>query len=277
MVYAGVLPGDIFIGATMVEMGGERWGMVDKNFMVNHARDEAHVLSILIHEGFHARQIRLHGGTGFQQIRGAEGERPQIYYILEVAALLEAWNSEGAARLSAINDALYFRAARRELVSSAVPGLENSFEIGEGLVIYTEMKLAMSEAERKNYIASWFEAEFINKDSEQLTVSWHWGYRSGALYALLLDYATEGSWRLGRIAYQTTDLARLLREVLAITQPTTPDDFERYRYDEVVGVVRWRIEENQRRTEAAIAVTLWWKTTFLSLKALLFVSGGGWM
>jgi hypothetical protein len=192
--------------------------------------DETRTLRTLFHYNFHAIQPQIHGNTGVMLGVSIDvfSEKGQNSFILEVAALVDALHSEGYMRLTAINDALYFRNARRYVYNTA--NAENMAEIGEGLVTYTELVLALSCEEICAKVSRF--PHSLKDRSVPHFVTIAWPYYSGVLYALLLD-EFEPNWRAGNIVYRSTDLGQLLQNAAGLTELVPPADLERYGYTEI--------------------------------------------
>jgi len=171
-------------------------------------------------------------------------EGAQISYILEIAALVAAWNTTENERLESINDALYIRNARRQAYNTSVD--ENLLEVLEGLAMYTEIMLTLSYSEIKAEVNAWTEVLL----GLEFRVEIAWGYFSGALYGLLLDeFNTD--WRTDAIDAHT-DLGRLLQEAAEISELAPPIDLERYGYANIVIITQSRIIEHERQVQAAL-------------------------
>jgi hypothetical protein len=244
-VYAGILPDDIPVSNTVVATHDRFWGIVRWEEMYY---GESVLLRVLIHEGFHTMQRQLHDVAGWSRFPDGNSERAQNLYNLELSALAAAWHSTGEERLTAVNDALYFRNARRQ--QYVVTCYENLLEIVEGLAIYTEMLLLLSPEEIFAQISSWPEQLMNVEGAAPDIVAARWGYWSGALYGFLLDeFCTE--WRSGTIL-GTTDLGGLLQQAAGILEIVPPVDLERYGYSEITAASRARVAA----FEALIANTL---------------------
>ena len=106
-------------------------------------------------------------------------------------ALQIALESEGAAKRTAVQDALSFRAERRALFPDA-PQRENAVEIREGLAQYTGMRIGdLSTSEMLEH-----GKQLQARTDDGLVRSF--GYVSGPLYGYLLDdasEATDATWR----------------------------------------------------------------------------------
>jgi hypothetical protein len=191
---------------------------------------ETQALRLLFHYNFHAIQPQLHGGSGvipgnFIDVFSEEGQNS---FILELAALVDAFHSEGYMRLTAINDALYLRNARRYVYDTAAA--ENRLEIGEGLVTYTEIMLALSREEIGAEVSTFPHVLMDLSTPRNVTISW--GYYTGILYALLLD-EFEPKWRTRNIDINSTDLGQMLQNATGLTELVPPTDLERYGYAEI--------------------------------------------
>jgi hypothetical protein len=127
-----------------------------------------------------------------------------LWLQLEWRALAAALQDSGPARRRAIDDALIFRAARRESFPQA-QAEERALEMHEGLAEYTGVRLCGLEgAELRNYMRN----KLANRPAKMPTFVRSFAYLSGPAYGLLLD-ETGTRWRPG--LKPTDDLGELLR------------------------------------------------------------------
>ncbi|MCL2170027.1 MAG: hypothetical protein FWB74_08405 [Defluviitaleaceae bacterium] len=260
-VYVGLLPDDIFAGNTIVDWNGLTWGMGSWMYLGMNLEaglmDEISILTLMVHEAFHALQEEkiVHGGIPeaffdpsgehvFDQSQGHinSSADARIAVILEFNALMAALNSQGDERLQAIHDALAIRAWRRYLTPHGVMS-ENFQEILEGLAVFTEILVFGTGQELLSRYAHWVTPGM----GTQLG---GFPYFTGAIYALLLK-EMGANWRQG-ITFET-DLAALLQEHLGITTiaPIGQVDLNRYGYVEVAATERAWMEEFTRLSQAA--------------------------
>ena len=247
IVYVGMLPCDAWIGTTIVTIDGQDAGMMTWCIMEFFDFDEQSMVSVLVHEGFHIVQRRIHGHTGFGSIINGHTEGAQNSYILEVTALLQAWQTTGQEQLANINDALYIRNARR---LTYLTQEENQLEIGEGLVQYTESVLVRSHEEIEEFLVYLIDRMKHMEIIEASGVALSWGYISGKLYGLLLDELCT-VWRTGPI-HRDTDLGQLLQEAAGLDNLTPPTDLERFGYSQIAAATRHRMAEFEGKMLAAL-------------------------
>ena len=256
-VYAGVLPTGVFVSHTTARIGGYNTGMLMWFDPHNPWHDtaclaEADMLRILLHEAFHVVQHRIHGHSGMSLITGGGSASAQTRYILELTALLAAWNSTDEERLMHINNALYFRRARRQNNGTRY---ENQAEIGEGLVTYTaDFILFRSREDFGYYIAQRiYDLKTFDRMITDTCTAGSWAYISGALYGILLDEFCA-VWRTGSIN-RDTNLGGLLREAagIDIAEIVPPEDPEIYGYSKISALSHARVAYFEAQIETAIA------------------------
>lgn len=215
------MPGDppppvLGLANTALVWGGTRWSTVTWSALsadtINaHARTR-----VMLHELFHRVQPQL-------GLLGPEGQNPHLdtlegrYWLqLEWRALSRALRTSGASRVSAVADALSFRAQRRSLFIGASES-ERRLEINEGLAQYTGTIAASATA-----------AEAVSDAIEQLaaapvrnaTLIRTFPYPSGTAYGLLLDEA-QPHWR--RTVTAQDDLGRLIEASLNVHASANPE------------------------------------------------------
>ena len=227
-----------------VEWGGIMWSAY--NWQMIPKDDQGERGRLFMHELFHCIQPRLGLTTGgsvdtASHLDSLEGR----YWIrLEWRALSRALGATGAARTSAIADALAFRAARYQRFPTAVAA-EHPVEINEGIATYTQYVLGSDGAEdaRRHAIATLSGAEtgtsFIRT----------FAYASGAGYGLLLDALSPG-WH--RKITAASDFGQLLSAAAGVT--AAPDAIAAAtRYD---GASLRSAEEQRDREQQAIIAEL---------------------
>ena len=247
-IYVGSLPHDFpkFIEATTATINGVEIGVMSWNDVRNMQGVETETLRTLIHEGFHAIQSQI--VTGLHQsdeLAHMYELEARVSVLLELNALRATISETGTARKAALLDALSIRYARREMYpESAVE--ENHFEINEGLALFTEYMLVVSD---KAQMLDWI-SKIIDEYSGTANLR-RFGYFSGVLYAMLLEELNI-EWKTG-ITYNT-DLGSLLRQHLEFSEllPLEQVDLTLYGNTETL-VMREKawVENYEMHTEGA--------------------------
>jgi hypothetical protein len=163
------------------------WQMVPKD-------DPTERGGLFMHELFH----RIQGGLGLTsempKMPPGSGENAHLdslegrYWMrLEWRALARALGASGSARVSAIADALAFRAARQQRFPGAAVD-EHADEIVEGIATYTQYVLASESAQDAIQHAV---ARLAGAETGTSFVQ-TFAYASGAGYGLLLDALSPG-------------------------------------------------------------------------------------
>jgi hypothetical protein len=177
---------------------------------------------LFLHELFHRIQPQL----GFV-IRDSQNDHldtlnGRYWMQLEWRALAKALGASGEARLSAVHDALLFRAERRAQFQGAAEN-ERLLEINEGLAQYTGSAAAAASTE--DAIADVIEQLKTAERTETFVRTF--AYPSGAAYGLLLDAWSPG-WT--RRVKSTDDLGEMV-EGAAKATPATNARTAAARYD----------------------------------------------
>lgn len=198
-----------------------------------------------MHELFHCIQPRL----GLMAIRDpSAGENIHLdsldgrYWMrLEWRALARALGASGAARMSAIADALAFRGARHQQSPNAAAS-EHVVDINEGIATYTQY--VTGSADEQDAIRSAMAALAAAETGTSFVRTF--AYASGAGYGLLLDALSPG-WH--RKITGASDLGQLLSAAAGVT--TAPDAVAASaRYDGA----RVRAAEEQRDREQQVII-----------------------
>jgi len=200
---------------------------------------------LFMHELFHCIQPRL----GLLSAAPTPGDNNHLdslegrYWMrLEWRALARALGTSGAARTSAIADALGFRAARHARFPDAA-GEEHAIEVNEGIATYTQYVTGSDSAQDaiRNAVATLAGAEtgtsFVRT----------FAYASGAGYGLLLDALTPG-WH--RKITAASDFGQLLATAAGVTAAADAATASS-RYDGAT--LRVAEEERDRAQQAIIA------------------------
>ena len=244
-LYAGRLPEGTLIGNTASYFGEMLWGMVTWGMIESNPDGLEGIVSVLLHELFHAQQPDIfEGQTPFngRDVHMRELD-PRISINLEINALLMALHTTGNERMTAVQDALSIRAERRSLHIDAEYD-ENTFELMEGTAVYTEAALGRDTLKDRIALVE----KNMNMNSDHIVSQY--GYHTGALYGLLLDeFAID--WR-GDISWEH-DLAAMLREGIRFTKtiPMKEIDLERYGYSEIRAFEETWVTETARLTQEA--------------------------
>jgi hypothetical protein len=166
----------------------------------------------MIHELWH----RVQAGLGFPMTSPENAHldslQGRVQLQLEWRALRGALTSAGAERRSAIEDALLFRACRRQIFPAGALE-ERALEMNEGLAEYTGVKLASASDQRAREWA----ARKLHEAESTPTFVRSFAYASGPAYGLLLDETAPG-WRKALKA--SDDLGTLLAAWLSVHSPT---------------------------------------------------------
>lgn len=204
-VFVGKLPTKINVANTSVEWAGVDWAMI----ILPLPADEFRRADLMIHESWHRVQVEIgfpSSGAGNNHLDSRDG---RIWLQLEWRALAAALGGRGKARRRAIEDALLFRARRREIFQDAAAE-ERAMEMHEGLAEYTGVKLGSPNPAR--YIV---DANLKDAASRETFVR-SFAYASGPAYGILLD-ESKANWRKG--LKKEDDLGALLQKKLSIELP----------------------------------------------------------
>ncbi len=241
---AGSRPTALGLVNAPLQWGGITWSAY--NWQMIPKDDQGERGRLFMHELFHCIQPRLGLTTGGTvDVPGHLDSLEGRYWIrLEWRALSRALGASGAARTSAIADALAFRAARHQRFPSAAAA-EHPVEINEGTATYTQYVLGSDSAEdaRRNAMATLAAAEtgtsFVRT----------FAYASGAGYGLLLDALSPG-WH--RKITAASDFGQLLSAAAGVA--ASPDAAAAaLRYD---GPALRAAEEQRDRDQQAIIAEL---------------------
>jgi hypothetical protein len=207
-VFVGRLPENVNIANTATSWAGVTWTMVGWPLPQEpEARAE-----LMIHELWH----RAQAGLGFPMTSPANAHlsslKGRLWLQLEWRALGRALTSAGADRRGAMEDALVFRAYRRQIFPTAASE-ERALEMHEGLAEYTGVKLASASDQRAREWA----ARKLHEAEGTPTFVRSFAYASGPAYGLLLD-ETAPAWRKDLKA--SDDLGTLLAASLSLHLPS---------------------------------------------------------
>ena len=227
-----------------VQWGGITWSAY--NWQMIPKDDQGERGRLFMHELFHCIQPRLGLTTG-----GSAGENSHLdslearYWMrLEWRALARALGASGAARTSAIADALAFRAARHQRFPGAAAA-EHPVEINEGIATYTQYVTGSDSAEDASRLAT----ATLSASETPTSFVRTFAYASGAGYGLLLDALSPG-WH--RKITAASDFGQLLSAAAGVT--AAPDAAAAAaRYD---GASLRAAEEQRDREQQAIIAEL---------------------
>jgi hypothetical protein len=225
-----------------VQWGGVTWSAY--NWQMIPKDDQGERGRLFMHELFHCIQPRLGLMTGgsvdtADHLDSLEG---RYWMRLEWRALARALGSSGAARTSAIADALAFRATRYQRFPNAAAA-EHPVEINEGTATYTQYVLGSDSAED----ASRHAIATLSASETSTSFVRTFAYASGAGYGLLLDALSPG-WH--RKITAASDFGQLLSAAAGVT--AAPDAAAAAaRYDGAS--VRAAEEQRDREQQAIIA------------------------
>ncbi len=198
-----------------VPWGGTTWAAY--TWQTIPKDDRAARGGLFMHELFH----RIQGGLGLTsempKMAPGSGENAHLdslegrYWMrLEWRALARALGASGAARISAIADALAFRAARHQRFPGLAAADEHADEILEGIATYTQYVTASESAQDaiRHAVAGLAGAETGTSFVQTFA------YASGAGYGLLLDALSPG-WH--RKFTGARDFGQLLSAAAGVT------------------------------------------------------------
>lgn len=245
-VFVGTLPDSLGLANTSVEWAGVTWTMV-----LWPLPDDPQVrAALMLHECFHRVQDKI-GIPGSDPPNGHLAEEDgRVWMQLEWRALARALTSKGDACKGAINDALLFRAARRNRYPDAAVN-ETKLERHEGLAEYTGQRLCgRSAASARRYAADKLQQAEQNKSFVR-----SFAYATGPAYGLLLD-EFGGDWRSQ--AKKGAGLSELLAKAVG-DKPAADLSLAAKRGDAYDGEAL-RASEHQRAIEHAKLIANYRKT-----------------
>jgi hypothetical protein len=208
-IFTGLLPASEILANTSVQWSGTLWSE-----MLWPLPDDAAKRHVMIaHELFHRIQpelkmVRRDGDN--RHLNTLEG---RYLLQLEWRALAKALNAPtGAARKTAIGDAVLFRQERYRLFEQAASE-ERALELNEGVAEYTGVKLGLTTRKQRVAFAIYDLGAFVAAP----TFVRSFAYATGPAYGLLLDQA-DPAWRekLG----SDRRLDELLSSALKLPAPT---------------------------------------------------------
>lgn len=209
-VFVGTLPDSAMVANTATEWSGVKWTMILWPLPTD-PQDRARLMA---HEMWH----RIQGDLGLPAANPANGHLDtrdgRVWLQLEWRALASALSKSGDARREAIEDAVTFRAKRREVFPDG--GAEEvALEMNEGLAEYTGVSVSAGNAGDAARLA----IDALDRaPSANDTFVRSFAYASGPAYGLLLDELTPG-WR--EDLKPTHDLGDLLRAAIHMRPPPT--------------------------------------------------------
>ena len=194
-----------------IQWGGITWSAYDWQMIPKD--DQGARGRLFMHELFHCIQPRL-GLTAPRNPSAGENDHldsleGRYWMRLEWRALARALGTSGAARTSAIADALAFRAARHQRFPGAAAN-EHIVDINEGIATYTQYVIGSDSAEDASRHAR---ATLSGSESSTSFVR-TFAYASGAGYGLLLDALSPG-WH--RKITAASDFGQLLAAAAGVT------------------------------------------------------------
>jgi hypothetical protein len=184
-----------------IQWGGTRWSAY--NWQMIPKEDQGARGRLFMHELFH----RIQPGLGLMAPSAGENSHldsleGRYWMRLEWRALARALGASGAARTSAIADALAFRAARHQRFPGAAAE-EHAVDINEGIATYTQYVVGSDSPEdaRRHAITT------LSTSEAGTSFVRTFAYASGAGYGLLLDALSPG-WH--RKITASSDFSQLL-------------------------------------------------------------------
>ena len=225
-VFVGPQPKTVFAANAAQTWGGKDWTTIVWQTV---PRATYRRRTLFAHEMFHRVQAELGFPARTPASEHLETRDGRVWLRLELRALSEALLLRGEARLSAIADALVFRAHRRSLFEGAAES-ERVPEMHEGLAQYTGVRLSTLP---RHVLAPWL-ARRLTEDEcgEGSDPVWmerrmtgvegasslerQFSYSTGPAYGLLLDEAAP-RWR--ESVSKDDDLGELLRTATGLELP----------------------------------------------------------
>ena len=195
---------------TSFEWAGRRWAMI----MLPLPVDTFDRVTLVMHEVFHREQDSLGLGSmdlPNNQLDELNGRTWLRFELQALAAALDALASRDDAVRAHTEDALLFRARRRQLYPLA-DSLEPALEMQEGLAEYTGERLAMTytgETPRRV-------ARKVREFQANPTFVRSFAYATGPALGVLLD-RFDPAWQ--RRVRAVRDPARMLATSIALRQP----------------------------------------------------------
>jgi hypothetical protein len=225
-----------------VQWGGITWAALAWQMIPKE--DQGERGRLFMHELFHGIQGRLGlttKGSGSVENSHLDSLEGRYWMRLELRALARALGASGAARTSAIADALAFRAMRHQRFPGAA-AREHAVEVNEGIATYTQYVVGSENAQDAIRHATATLARWEASTSFVRTFA----YASGAGYGLLLDALTPG-WH--RKITAASDFGQLLSAAAGVTE--APDAVgAATRYDGA----QLRAAEEQRDREQQVII-----------------------
>ena len=223
----GARPRNLGYANATTKWGGVEWSTFNWKILASFDTPSRGLL--MVHELFH----RVEGPLGLMTNDGQNSHLDTLegryWLLLEWRALARALGSSGTERTSAVQDALAFRSARRQLFRAAAAN-EVLEEIREGLAHYTATAITASSPQDAAAKAILQLADFAQRES----LVRDFGYASGSAYGILLDAWSPG-WT--RQVKGPEDLAERLRIAggIAATRLDSRETAERaaLRYDSI--------------------------------------------
>ena len=207
---AGERPRALGLVNAPVQWGGITWSAYVWQMI---PKDQGERGRLFMHELFHCIQPRL-GLMAPRNPNARENDHldsleGRYWMRLEWRALARALGASGAARTSAIADALAFRAARHQRFPGAAVN-EQIVDMNEGIATYTQYVTGSDSAEDASRHAR---ATLSGAETSPSFVRTY-AYASGAGYGLLLDALSPG-WH--RKITGASDLGQLLSAAAGVT------------------------------------------------------------
>jgi hypothetical protein len=187
-VFVGKLPKDVIISNAPTEWEGARWTMLMWQTIPDNHIDRGVTLA---HEMFHRIQPSLHLLADDSLCLHLDTAEGRVWLQLEWRALAAALIQTGPAQVTAIRDALAFRAYRHAHFANARKA-EASQEIAEGVPEYTGVMTGEPDVQA----ARWRAAGRLARPDTNASFVRSFAYTSGPGYGLLLDERAPG-WRIG--------------------------------------------------------------------------------
>jgi hypothetical protein len=221
---------------------------------------------LMVHELFHRVERPLGLMTQDGQNNHLDTLEGRYWQLLEWRALARALGSSGAERTAAVQDALAFRLARRQLFPAAAAN-EVLEEIREGLAQYTATVITAASPQDATSSAIRQLADFAQRES----LVRDFGYASGTAYGVLLDAWSPGWTRQVKGPEDLGDRLRIAGDI-AVASIDSRETAERaaLRYD---ATSLRNAEEKRDAEQKAKVVEL--RKRFVDRPVLVLPNAGG--
>ena len=237
-VFVGKVPKDFAGANTELDWAGVKWTVVlwplpDRTF--DRTR-------LMMHESWHRIQADLGLPSANVRNEHLSTKDGRTWLLMEYRALGKALPAWGPERRQALEDALAFRAFRRDSFPAAAAE-EDRMEVHEGLAEYT----GFASGGLSNHEARYYMAGRLKLAALKPSLSYAFAYETGAAYGLLLDM-DDKAWRQDLNTSSSLSALLAARNHIEPGHPTSSDVMARakaYDGDALIAAETKRDEERQ--------------------------------